>query len=47
MRHTHIDTKKASRYESYHKGKDKGGTNPLFSWILFQPDTKNSPEGNK
>ena len=36
-----------SAMENHHTGQDKDRTNPISSWMLFQPDTKNFPEGDK
>ena len=47
MVHTHIKTSDSSLYGNHHNGRDKSGTNPISSWMLFQPDTKNFPEGDK
>ena len=47
MGHTHIKNSEAYRYGNHHKGQDKDRTNPIFSWMLFQPDTKNFPEDDK
>ena len=47
MGHNHLKNSEASRYISHHKGRDKYGTNPIYSWMLFQPDTNKFPEGDK
>ena len=47
MGHTHINTSEASRYGNYHKGQEKDGTNSIYLWMMFQPNTKNFTEGNK
>ena len=47
MLHTHINTSETSRYGNHRKGQNKDGTNPIFSWMLFQPDTKNFQEGDE
>ena len=47
MGHTHLNNIEALRYDNHHKGKDKDITNPIFSWMLFQPNTNNFIEGDK
>ena len=47
MGHTHLNTSEASSFGNNNKGQDKDRTNTIFSWMLFQPDTKNFPEGDK
>ena len=44
---THLNTSEALRYLNHHKGQDKDGNNTISSWMLFQPDIKNFPEGDK
>ena len=45
--YTYLKTSEASIYGNNHKGQDKDRTNPIYPWILFQPNTKNFPEGDK
>ena len=47
MGHTHSNTSEASSYGNHHKEQDKDRTNPISPWMLFKPDTKNFPEGDK
>ena len=47
MVHTHLKTSEASRCGNHHNGQDKGGNNSISSWMIFQPDTKNFPGGDK
>ena len=47
MGHNHLKTSEASRYVNHHKRKYKDGTNPIPSWMLFQPGTKNFYESDK
>ena len=47
MVHTHLKTRESSRYGNRHKEKNKDGTNPISSWMMFQTNTKKFTEGNK
>ena len=47
MGHTYINTSEALRYRNHHIGQDKDITNPISSWMLFQPNTKKFTEGDK
>ena len=47
MGHTHLKTSEASLYGNHHKLQDKDGTNPIYSWMMLQPDTNKFPDLNK
>ena len=42
-----LKTSEAQQYGNHHKGQDEDKTNPIYALVLFQPDTKNFPEGDK
>ena len=44
---TNLNTSEASSYGNYQKEQDEDRTDPISPWMLFQPDTKNFPEGDK
>ena len=47
MVHTHIKIIEVSCYGNHQKRQDKEGANTIASCMLFQPDTKKFPEGDK